>query len=940
MSDVDAGAFPELAERRATVARRLNTIGRLPDGDISQSAERVCVVSEFVLGVLEKQQDRLLDRLASPESVAPAPEVLDCTEAEAMQRLRRHRQVEMARIAWRDIAGWADLDESLADLSALADAAVRLAVERAMRDLEPRFGRPATASGDPAPLLVLGMGKLGGRELNFSSDIDLVFVYPDDVALGKSDDAAEEYYRRVAQRLIRLLNEKTADGIVFRVDARLRPFGASGPLAVSLSAFESYLVQHGRDWERYAYVKARLITGERYADEVFAGILTPFVYRRYLDFGVFDALRQMKLLIERQVASKEMQANIKLGAGGIREIEFIAQIFQIIRGGQDSRLRERRLLHVLPTLADLEVLEPDESQRLIDAYRFLRVVENRLQALDDQQTHDLPASPEPRARLALALGMPEWPLLADAIDRHRQEVAGCFADVAWLAAPREAEPATSPALDAWEVGDLESFLNTTSLERNDELAGVFSRLRNGSLYRRMDEPSRRRLAGVMSRVLPLLEGREDPVAAIGRTVPVFEAICRRSAYLALLIENPTALSRLVDIAGSSPLLAQQMAEHPALLDELIDPRLFDSPPSREELQRTLAQGLAGTDDDSEAYIQAIRQFQRAAVFRIALADRLGGLPLMKVSDRLTDVAELVLDSALQVASDELTSTYGQPMHGSDETLDESGFAIVAYGKLGGLELGYGSDLDLVFLHSSEGSVQETAGPKVVDNQRFFARLAQRLIHFLSIQTTSGRLYEIDTRLRPSGASGAMVASLASFRKYQREQAWTWEHQALLRSRAVAGDRPLCEAFENERRDVLMHHVGREDLGGEISRMRARMRTELSVSATGEFDIKQDAGGLADIEFLIDFLVLRDAAEHPALIEYPDNVRQLEALAAAELLPAADCDAIRSIYLAYRSRIHELALAGDGKVTPDSSFKAERAAILGYWEAALGPAEAL
>jgi glutamate-ammonia-ligase adenylyltransferase len=935
--DVDAA----LAGRWAKVAERLDSlIDTLPQ-EIRETAPKVCVISEFVLGVLLRQPDALIRRLGEVDKIDADVRVArlnieGCAEAEVSARLRRYRQVEMASIAWRDIAGWADLDTCLAELSALADAMIRVSMECAIQQLAEKHGRPVTLAGIEAPLLVLAMGKLGGSELNFSSDIDLVFLYPDDVTLGgNSQLQPEEYYRRLAQTLIRLLDLRTSDGFVFRVDVRLRPFGGSGPLAVSVSAFETYLAQHGRDWERYAYVKARLVTGVAFEHEVFGNVLAPFVYRRYLDYGMFDALRKMKRLVDTEVARKEMENNIKLGSGGIREVEFIVQIFQIVRGGQDIRLRERRLLDVLPTLVELGTLAVADASELSAAYRFLRVLENRLQEMDDQQTHDLPSDPESRARLALAMACDSWKSLEQRVGSHRRSIAERFSRIAWDAVPEGRLGARSDsAVDSWELGELTRLFDDP--EGKAELIEILSRFRESGLYARMDELGRRRLGQVIARFVPMLEGRDNPVAVLSRVLPILEAIGRRSAYLALLDENPTALDRVLTLAGESPMLARQMAEHPALLDELLDPRLFEPPPSRDELRRLLEHYMhSAPDNDAEAYVGAIRQFQRAAVFRVAIADRVAGLELMKVSDRLTDTAELVLESALQLARHELEAVFGKPMNGQSDNARESQFAIIAYGKLGGLELGYGSDLDLVFVHDSSGDRQETTGPRVLDNQRFFARLVQRLIHFLTIQTTSGRLYEIDMRLRPSGASGLLVTSLASLQKYQREQAWTWEHQALLRSRAVAGDSSLCVEFERERIEVLTNYVDRDGLKEAVVTMRARMRTQLASSAPGEFDLKQDLGALADIEFLIDYWVLANAAQYPTLIEYPDNVRQLESLDAAGLVSAKDCRTLKAVYIAYRSRIHERALMDLGRCVSDDEFVLERAAISELWQRTFG-----
>jgi glutamate-ammonia-ligase adenylyltransferase len=931
-----------LAARYERVAARLAELEAPLPPALAADAVRVTIVSEFVLGVLLRHPEALVARLADPAPLDVARLDASLTlagrpESEAMRALRETRQIEMARIAWRDIAGLADLDTTLAEVSLLAEFLIEAATRYAAGVLEPRFGRPRDADGTELPLLVLGMGKLGGGELNFSSDVDLVFVYPDAAA----DTGArlrvepETYYVRLGQLLIRLLDQRTEDGFVYRVDTRLRPFGGSGPLVVSLSALESYLVEHGRDWERYAYVKARLLTGHAFSRDVFDYVLTPFVYRRYLDYGVFDALRQMKRLISKEVARKDMAENIKLGPGGIREIEFIAQAFQIVRGGQRPELRERSLLRVMPLLAGDRQLPQRTVATLVEAYRYLRVIENRLQALADQQTHTLPSDPEERARLAYALGEPSWDALHQHLARVRASVEAEFEQVAW-----EAEGASGRAIDpataAWELGDVAAMLADTPLAGDERMTELLTELRNGGLYQRMDDLGRQRLAAVMGRTVQLVAAQKAPATCLERVLPVFRSICRRSAYLALLNENPAALERLLRLAVDSAWLARRLAEQPMLLDELLDERLFDVPPTRAELENLLARTTQGiASGDTEAALEAVRVFQRTALFRIAIADRLGSLPIMKVSDRLTDTAELVLDYSLRMARDELVAKYGTPRCGPP--LREAGFAIIGYGKLGGLELGYGSDLDLVFLHDSSGEQQETDGATPLDNERFFARLVQRLIHFLSIQTTSGRLYEVDTRLRPSGRAGLLVTSVAGFRRYQVEEAWVWEHQALLRSRALAGNRAVCAAFEQTRREVLVGHVDRAKLKAEVVKMRGRMRSELSEAKQGEFDIKQDAGGIADIEFVIDYWVLAHSAEFPELVEYPDNVRQLEALERVGLVSGDRCRALKDAYLALRQRAHELALDERGRVVAAGELAAVRELVTGVWSEVFGDA---
>ncbi|MDX1562082.1 MAG: bifunctional [glutamate--ammonia ligase]-adenylyl-L-tyrosine phosphorylase/[glutamate--ammonia-ligase] adenylyltransferase, partial [Gammaproteobacteria bacterium] len=594
-------------------------------------------------------------------------------------------------------------------------------------------------------------------------------------------------------------------------------------------------------------------------------------------------------------------------------------------------LRSRSLLTVLAELVRLELVDRDVAKRLETSYRFLRTAENRLQALADQQTHQIPADLDMRERWAYSMGFGDWNEFERVLNGHRDCVQGEFDAIAW---DDEDEDGDDDRLDeavqmAWNSGRLVERTGNAMLEPLDQL-------RSSGLYRRMDETSRQRLSAFVAELVPALEGVENAADALKRIMPVIQSICRRSAYLSLLLENPSALERLLQLAGHSAMLARLIAEHPLLLDELLDPRLFDSPPTRDELTAALERQIVNTDqDDIEAILNGIREFQRAALFRVAVADRFGGLPLMKVSDRLTDIAELVVELALGIAWRELVAKHGKPMHGQGTELNESSLVVVAYGKLGGLELGYGSDLDLVFLHDSEGETQESTGPAVIDNQRYFVRLVQRLIHFLSVQTSSGRLYEIDTRLRPSGASGLMVSSLSSFARYQREEAWTWEHQALLRSRSVAGPEALQQAYERIRIETLTRHVERDTLREEVAKMRARMRQELAAGTPSEFDIKQDPGGMADIEFLIDYWVLANADRYPALVTYPDNVRQLEALEAAGLVAAETCAQLKADYLDLRAVTHELALGDRGKTVPAERFTALRARISALWEEAFG-----
>jgi [glutamine synthetase] adenylyltransferase / [glutamine synthetase]-adenylyl-L-tyrosine phosphorylase len=857
-------------------------------------------------------------------------------EAAFMAALRRLRRRELVRIAWRDLAGLAPLGGTLAELTAFADAAIRAAHAQAVAGLAARYGTPRSESGEAQRLVVLGMGKLGGGELNFSSDIDLVFLYPEHGETdGRRPVACEEYFTRLGQALIRLLDAPTVEGFVFRVDMRLRPFGDSGPLVASFGAFEDYLQQHGRDWERYAYVKARAITGEDLYRDLYAAVVRPFVYRRYLDFGVFESLRDMKALIEREVARRELAGHVKLGPGGIREIEFAVQSFQLIRGGNDRRLQSQSLLTVLPLLAGAKLLSGQAVEELRAAYEFLRRTENRLQMRADAQTHELPQDPAGQAWLAAAMGFEAWPAFAAALAVQREAVVRHFRGVVFGPSPAapaaDLAPLWQPEPDAARIAEDVARLG---LDAAEGAAALLLELRQTGYFRRLDEYGRKRLALLLPRLLRALAARlqgEAALAALRRMLAVIESIGLRTAYLALLNENHAALERFVEVCRHGDFLTRQLQALPVLLDELIDARIFDELPDRAQFAHELAVRLEHAGGDPERQVEALRQFQRAAQFRVATLDFAGRLPLMHVSDRLTDIAELILGRVMSMAWGQLVELHGEPRCGTPGASRAVAIAAIGYGKLGGMELGYGSDLDLVFLHDSAGALQETAGPKVVDNQVFFLRLGQRIVHILTVHGTAGRMYAVDTRLRPSGKGGLMVTQVRAFEEYQRQEAWTWEHQALLHSRAVAGDPALQAEFARIRLEVLRNHVRRDSLRDEVRNMRARMRRELSRSQDGQFDLKQDPGGIADIEFLTQYWALRWARDYPPIVEFSDTIRQLESLGSAALVDHAVVDLLRDTYRAYRNQAHHLSLEERSPVVDAAPWSATRARIVAVWE---------
>ncbi|HEU5134671.1 MAG TPA: bifunctional [glutamate--ammonia ligase]-adenylyl-L-tyrosine phosphorylase/[glutamate--ammonia-ligase] adenylyltransferase [Steroidobacteraceae bacterium] len=922
---------------------------------------RVLAASDFVCNSLARDEalarwlidDAALTRpLARGEMAQRLAAVIGEPDlAGFMAALRRQREREMVRIAWRDLSGWATLHETLADTSAFADAAITCAVEYASVDLERTYGEPLNGARERQAFIVLGMGKLGGEELNFSSDIDLIFLFPDKGATaGSRSIDNEDFFTRLGRLVIRLLNERTAEGSVFRVDMRLRPFGDSGPLAASAMFLDDYLQTHGRDWERYAWVKARAVTGAAAYKQIQAESVRPFVYRRYLDFGVFEALREMKALIEKEVARRDLAEHVKLGPGGIREIEFVVQAFQLIRGGQDRRMQTSSLLAALPQLAGGKLLPARVAQELEAAYVFLRRLENRLQMLADAQAHTIPADALTRERIALAMGFEDWPACGAELDLHRARVTRAFQEV--MFARNEAAPTEMPGVngiaEAWvrgaEGAQLAAVLEARGFSDGAQAAALLGEFRASGTVRRLDAPGRARLDTLMPRLLAAiaeLHLAEAPqVDILRRILRVLEAIGSRSAYFALLNENAQVRRKLVTLAAQGEFLAAQIASHPLLLDELLDDSAGSRPTPRAELEAEVNARLAHlAEDEPERQVEGLRQFQRAAIFRVAMADLTGSIPLMRVSDYLTEIAEIIVEQAMRLAWAQMTAQFGVPQtnRGDGPGRRPVNICAVGYGKLGGNELGYASDLDLVFLHDARGEHAETDAAKPVDNQVFFIRFAQRVLHLLTMHSAAGRLYEVDVRLRPSGKGGMLITRVGAFAEYQEKEAWTWEHQALLHARAVAGDAALRAEFERLRVDLLMRCVRRDTLRTEVRNMRERMRKELSKArpGSGRFDIKQDAGGTADIEFLAQYWALLHAGTHPPVVMFADTIRQLESVASADLVPQQTVDVLTHAYRKYRERAHHLSLEQAEAVVPVEEFAADRAAVTAIWNATMG-----
>jgi glutamate-ammonia-ligase adenylyltransferase len=930
---------PALAQRIQADEARLGSLIRV--WAASDFVARSCTRAPDMLAELIESGD--LDRAYPTDALmrrlTAVAEAADAQGTLAVA-LRGTRLREMVRIAWRDLAGVADLAETLRELSWLADACVDAALGRLHVWEVARRGEPLGPRGEAQSLVVLGMGKLGGLELNFSSDIDLIFAYPDKGETnGRRPVSNEEFFRALGQRLIKVLGEATAEGFVFRVDMRLRPFGDAGPLVTHFDALEHYYQTHGREWERYAMIKARPIAGDRAAGEALMRRLRPFVYRRYLDYGAFASLREMKGLIAREVERKGLRRNVKLGPGGIREIEFVGQAFQLIYGGRLPALQARGISDVLDQLAAEEIMPAYAVAQLQEAYGFLRRTENRLQAFDDRQTHDLPTDDLAKVRLAFAMGFDDWGGLVRALMNHVRRVEEQFQQV--FAAPQsdEGDAANLGWVGIWagsgsDAAALAHFQDGGFADGEAALQRV-QRLRGSRTCRALTKNGRERLNALIPLLLGAVAGSDNPDETLERVLRLVESVARRSVYLALLVENPLALSQLVRLCSASAWIAEYLGKHPLLLDDLLTPGTLYEPLQPDALAGELEVFLSRVqEDDLEQQMDVLRHFQQTNMLRVAAADVTGGMRLMVVSDCLTWIAETVIRRVLDIAWREVTRKHGEPWCELDGRRTRPGFAVVAYGKLGGIELGYGSDLDLVFLHDSRGRNQMTDGPRPLDNPSFFVRLAQRIIHIIGTLTPAGVLYEVDTRLRPSGRSGLLVTSLQAFAEYQRSDAWTWEHQALVRARAVAGPEAMVDAFEAVRREILSRPRDLDALRIEVREMRERMRTELGARTPGCFDLKQDPGGIADIEFMVQYAVLAGAREHPELLVWSDNIRQLDALEQSGLMATEDATLLRDTYRALRRLGHLATLRGLRTAFPeeaiDESLMTARRQVRALW----------
>lgn len=915
-------------------------------GELSAEQQSVLVFSDFVHENLTRYPEwRQALRQEEPQQEEwrhyagwLADKLAGVTDETALMReLRLFRRHMLTRIAWMQTLAVSTTGQSLQQLSVLAETLIVAARDWLWQACCREFGTPVNAAGEPQPLLILGMGKLGGGELNFSSDIDLIFTWPENGCTtgGRRELDNAQFFTRLGQRLIKVLDQPTVDGFVYRVDMRLRPFGDSGPLVLSFAALEDYYQEQGRDWERYAMVKARLMggDGDRWSQEL-QQMLRPFIYRRYIDFSVIQSLRNMKSMIAREVRRRGLTDNIKLGAGGIRETEFIVQVFQLIRGGRERSLQLRSLLPTLQAIGELNLLSAGQVSQLGEAYLYLRRLENLLQSIGDEQTQTLPADELNRERLAWAMGVDGWPLLTRQLEEHMAAVRAIFDDLIGDDTPdtgggKEADEYGVLWQDRLEEAELAPLVPHLESEGRQRLLQAITDFRQDVDKRTIGPRGRQALDQLMPRLLSEVCPRPDAAVALSRLTPLLLGVVTRTTYLELLTEFHGALKHLIRLCAASPMVASQLARYPLLLDELLDPATLYQPTATDAYRDELRQYLLRIpEEDEEQQLEALRQFKQAQHLRIAAADIAETLPVMKVSDHLTWLAEAIVEQVVQQAWQMMVQRYGRPSHLSQQ--QERGFAVVGYGKLGGWELGYSSDLDLVFLHDCPADAV-TDGERSIDGRQFYLRLAQRVMHLFSTRTSSGILYEVDARLRPSGAAGMLVSTFEAFDDYQRNEAWTWEHQALVRARIVFGEPALSQRFDDIRRGILCLPRDADKLKIEVREMRAKMRAHLGNKQKGRWDLKADRGGITDIEFITQYLVLRFAASEPKLTRWSDNVRILALMANSGRMAEEEAQALTVAYTTLRDELHHLALQElPGHVSPEA-FSAEQSVVNSSWQ---------
>ena len=842
--------------------------------------------------------------------------------------MRRCRNLLFSTLAVRDISGTTDLNQVLYSISAFADFAVQTHLAARHAECVAQHGQPiGSESGLPQQMLVLGMGKLGGRELNVSSDIDLIFIYPEEgetLALSAEQRSLSnhEFFIKLGKKLIADIAEITSDGYTFRVDMALRPNGNSGPLAASFSMLETYLMLQGREWERYAWVKARALTGLSEDIKTLEAMVQPFVYRRYLDFSAIDALRNMHAQIRAEVVRQETRhperhINIKLGRGGIREIEFLTQVFQLIRGGRESELRDRSTRTTLQVLAQRNLLSTEVVEQLLHSYTFLRNLEHRLQYLDDAQTHVLPNSEQDQLLIAQMMGLQDATSLHTELTGIRDWVAQQF-DAIFIDKNTSTKNSTSSLINIFNAPSInEESLNEylTSIHFQDASSATkrLIALWHAPKCQALSDQTKNQLQILLQVALPLVAemSGDSSLQTLNRLLDFFEAILRRSVYLSLLTEYPHTLARVIRMMAASEWAAQYLMRHPVLLDELLDDQTLYTTPDWTQFELECQRQLNAFTGDTERQMDVLRELHHAQLFRLLAQDLDGILSVEHLADHLSALADTLIEVTISAVWKTITTRHR----------DDPKFAVIAYGKLGGKELGYASDLDIIFLYDDDDP----------DAPIQYAKLAQRFITWMTSHTSAGILFDIDIALRPDGASGLLVSSIAAFEKYQQQSAWLWEHQALTRARFCAGDPSLADRFNALREKVLRLDRDAIIVKKEIVSMRQKIH-DAHPNRSSLFDLKHDTGGMIDIEFIVQYLVLQYASTTPALTNNVGNIALLLMAAEHNLISSNQAHAVADAYRLFRKKQHQIRLRGEDKArsNPEISL-AQSEAVIQLWK---------
>ncbi|MCP4873996.1 MAG: bifunctional [glutamate--ammonia ligase]-adenylyl-L-tyrosine phosphorylase/[glutamate--ammonia-ligase] adenylyltransferase [Gammaproteobacteria bacterium] len=902
--------------------------------------ERLAIASPYALQQLINSPE-LIDSLAELEKFALEPEIISLEDGQKIdldqvkQQLRQYRHKKMVEIIYLDVVVKNQLEQTLRHLSDLADQLIRCALATCQQHLSAKHGQPVEPNGDAMELNIIAMGKLGGRELNFSSDIDLICCYDSDGELkGYGQLSYQEFFSRVVRLLSQLLSESTADGFVYRVDLRLRPWGESGPVALNHSALEHYYQLHGREWEQYAMVKARVVSGSEASRNSLASIIRPFVFRKYHDYRVFDGLASLKGKIDLQAKSRKMKVNIKVGQGGIREIEFFVQAFQILKGGRNHNLQSSEIFNSFNALEQHQIVDTETITKLRNAYRFLRQLENRIQMFNDQQTHDLPENPDQQTRLATTMDFTDWPELAGQLQHQRDQVNLCFTDLFKQEAQSKPDLVIDDSFsETIDDGRQWEFIANANIDDSVDINLSLNRFLQSKAWSFMSAKAKQRFTTLLPGLLEVIRSCDHPGGLFDRFMCLFSSIAGRSVYFELLFQNQALLEKLASLFEKSAWIAEEVSQYPMLLENLIQAggqQLFD----KSVLLQRLQQQLANIEGDTELELDNLRLFKREQTLVIASAELTGEIDTEQVSHYLCELAEVVLEAVYQLANKALQQRHGMPECIDDGIQRVANFAIIGYGKLGGFEMHYQSDLDIIFLHDSTGEQQQSNGDKCIENSVFFARLAQKIISMTSVLTASGKLYEIDSRLRPEGSSGLLVSSTQAYLRYQLEKAWTWEHQALVRARRVAGNPILGPEFDKIREQVLRLPRDEQKLSAEIVEMRERIYQAKRPPEDERKNLKQSRGCMVDIEFLVQYWVLARSNSIGSDCLYSDNISLLRELFRLNLITASQ-SRLAEIYQHYQRLLHESVLQNQSAEVDAELISEQVQQVVNCWNESFG-----